>query len=109
MVLGAPTASLPMGLFPCCFLLSSFEDMVPAASGAPKLGLFCAGRSAEAGLLEGAAAFPSLEVAISMFKFPEEGIAALRLAGILGYCVGDLPLLGRRDRGDSTTGERLPN
>lgn len=81
---------------------------MPAARGAPKLGLFCAGRSVAAGL-EGAAAFPPLEVAISIFRFPEEGIAAFKLAGILGYCVGDWPLLGRRDRGDSTTGERLPN
>jgi hypothetical protein len=88
MALGAPAASPPMGLFPCCFVLSSFEDMVPTASGAPKLGLFCAGRSAVAGL-EGAATFPPLEVAISMFKSPKEGTAAFKLAGILGYWVGD--------------------
>lgn len=59
--------------------------------------------------LDGPATFSLLEVAIAMVKSPEEGIAAFKLAGILGYWVGDLPLLGRRDRGDSTTGDRLPS
>lgn len=98
----------PTNFFSRCFGMLASEDMVPAASGAPKLGLGCAGRSPMVGL-EYPVASPPLAAATSEFDFPGEGIAAFRLAGILGYCVGERPLPGRRDRGDSTTGERLPS
>lgn len=59
-----------MSFLPCCCcclgMLPSAEDMVPAARGAPKLGLACAGRALPA---EGGGA----------------GTVTCRLAGILGY------------------------
>lgn len=63
----------PINFFPWFFgMFPSADDMVPAASGAPKLGLGCAGRSLMAvGLVYPVATATLLVAAASEFKFPE--------------------------------------
>lgn len=70
---GDSRARGPMNFFPWFFgMFPSADDMVPAASGAPKLGLGCAGRSPMAvGLEYPMATATLLGAAASEPKFPE--------------------------------------
>lgn len=68
---GDSIARGPINFFPGFFGMLPSEDMVPAASGAPKLGLGCAGRSLVAvGLAYPVATVTPLAAATSEFKFP---------------------------------------